>query len=444
MKIGIIGCGFSFDRYMETWGKHPRLEIAGVADLNPARLDAVSRFYKLRAYESNEAMLADSEIDIIANFTSIPSHYPVIKAALEAGKHVYSEKPLTTALGQARKLFALAEAKGLYLSCAPSNALGDTSQTMWKAVEDGAVGDVRIVYAEFDDNLIYLMSPATLRSRSGAPWPYLHEYEMGCTWEHVGYHLTWMCAMFGPVESVTAFSKCTLPDKTDQPLDPPDTPDFSVACLNFQSGVVGRVTCSIGAPYDQRMRIIGNKGMLTADTYNHYQCPVYLDPYSKLSLKARLSISVRTNTILQRLLGVGGRRLKLVHNVPPGADRIIDTNGPRWSLKAWLDRLYNREVGQQDKCLGIAELADAIRTGRQPFPAHDFIYHITELTLAIQGAGTKSQTHVLKSSFKPVALPDQTRQHAPDYLEATQARYIDRIIEGTFNLIRSFRMPNTP
>ncbi|WP_089721091.1 Gfo/Idh/MocA family protein [Candidatus Entotheonella palauensis] len=181
MKIGIIGCGFSFDRYMETVGKHPRLDIAGVADLNPARLDQVSRFYNLRPYESNEAMLADPEIDIIANFTSIPSHYPVIKAALEAGKHVYSEKPLTMELGQTRELLALAESKGLHLSCAPSNALGDTSQTMWKAVEDGAVGDVRLIYAEFDDNLIYLMSPEKIRSRSGAPWPYIHEYEMG--WE---------------------------------------------------------------------------------------------------------------------------------------------------------------------------------------------------------------------------------------------------------------------
>ncbi|ETW97968.1 MAG: hypothetical protein ETSY1_20640, partial [Candidatus Entotheonella factor] len=266
---------------------------------------------------------------------------------------------------------------------------------------------------------------------------------MGCTWEHVGYHLTWMCAMFGPVESVTAFSKCTIPDKTEQPLNPPDAPDFSVACLNFRSGVVGRVTCSIGAPYDHRMRIIGNKGMLTADTYFHYQCPVYLEHYTKLSIKARLSITVRTHTFLQRLFGVGGRRLKLVRNLPPGADRIIDTGGPRWSLKAWINRLQSREVGQQDKCLGIAELADAIHHGRQPFPPPDFIYHITELTLAIQGAGTKSQTHVLESSFNPIALPEQTRKHAPNYLEAAKPRAIDRLAEGVLDRLRSFRMSNT-
>ena len=57
----------------------------------------------------------------------------------------------------------------------------------------------------------------------------------------------------------------TIPDKTDRALSPPDTPDFSIACLDFVSGVVGRVTCSIAAPYDHRMRIIGNRGMVHAD-----------------------------------------------------------------------------------------------------------------------------------------------------------------------------------
>jgi predicted dehydrogenase len=429
MKIGIIGCGFVFDVYMGTWAKHPRLEIAGVTDRDRARVAAVGRHYALRGYDSNEALLADPKVDIVANFTSIESHYEVTKAALEAGKHVYSEKPLTSDLNRARELMALAESKGLHLSCAPSNALGDTSQTMWKAVEDGAIGEVRLVYAEFDDNPIYLMSPEGWRSPSGAPWPYLHEFEMGCTWEHVGYHLSWMCAMFGPVESVTAFSKQVLPDKTDKPLNPPDTPDFSVACLNFKSGVVGRITCSIGAPQDHRMRIIGNRGELSADTYRHYQCPVRLEPFTKLSMHARKSITVRHSPFLQWLTGSGGRRIPLVRNVPPGAERIIDTGGSRWSPKAWIGRIKRREFGQQDKCLGLAELADAITTGRQPFPSHDFTLHLTELTLVIQGAGTNSNTHIMETSFAPVALPQATRDNAPNYLEATRPRLLDRFVE---------------
>lgn len=423
MKIGIIGCGYVFDHYMSTWGRHPDLIIKGVADLDAARLGVATRAYGLQAYGSTEALLADPEIEIICNFTSIEAHYEVTKAALEAGKHVYSEKPLTPSLAEARELFALAESKGLRLSCAPSNALGDTSQTMWKAVRDGAVGDVRIVYAEFDDNVIYLMKPETWRSRTGAPWPYLHEYEQGCTYEHVGYHLTWLCAIFGPVESVTAFSKQAIPDKTDQHLAPADTPDFSVACLNFRSGVVGRVTCSIGVPYDHRMRIVGNTGMLTADTYRSYRCPVYLERFTQLTLNARKAMSVRRNSILQWIFGIGGRKLRLLKNYPQAQPVKW------WKPKAALNALKRAELGQQDKTLGISELAHAIREGRPSFPPHDFSLHLTELTIAIQGAGMNSGAQKLTTSFEPVRPRAETLSSPLSYADAGKPSALVRMID---------------
>jgi predicted dehydrogenase len=430
LKIGVIGCGYVFDHYMATWGRHPGLILKGVADIDAARRDTVARAYGLHAYASNEALLADPEITIVANFTSIESHYEVTRAALLADKHVYSEKPLVPDFEQARELFALAEARGLRLSCAPSNAMSDTTQTMWKAVRDGAVGEVRIVYAEFDDNVIYKMYPETWRSRTGTPWPYLHEYEQGCTYEHVGYHLTWLCAIFGPVESVTAFSKQTLPDKTDKPLNPPDTPDFSVACLNFRSGVVARVTCSIGVPYDHRMRIVGNEGVLTADTYRHYQCPVYLERFNQLTLNARKAVSVRTNSLLQRIFGIGGRRLKLLRSPPPGAGGVDTLPKVRWwSPGDQLKAFRRRELGQQDKTIGIAELADALRTGRSSFPSHAFTLHLTELTIAIQGAGTSAAAYRLQTTFDPIEPRPETLASRVNYATAGKPSMIERIID---------------
>lgn len=434
MKIGVIGCGYVFDTYMSTWARHPKLALHGIADRDPARAETVSTRYGLRRYATNAELLADPEIDIVVNLTSIDSHAEVTRDALVAGKHVYSEKPLTLDLDAARALVALAAEKGLTLSCAPSNALGDTTQTMWRAVLDGVVGNVRLIYAELDDNPIYLMEPEVWRSPSGAPWPVQHEYEAGCTIEHVGYNLAWLCAIFGPVASVTAFSKFTVPDKTPLPLDPHDTPDFSVACLDFASGVTARVTCSISAPWDHRMRIIGDKGMLTADTYRHYRCPVYLERFTKLSMNARKSYSVRTNSFLQWIFRVGGRRLKLVRNAPPGADgRIVATGGPWWSPRAALNRLKRSELGQQDKCIGIAELADAIETGRPVFPGADFMLHLTELTLAIQNAGPRGAAHVLTTDFAPVAPRPETLRAQVDYRAALRiplmARLADRILD---------------
>lgn len=430
MKFGIIGCGYVFDHYMSTLARHPGLELAGIADIDPDRLHKAARFFGLKAYDSVEALLADPDITIVANFTSIEAHYDVTRAAMEAGKHVYSEKPLVTDMDQAHALFDLAAQKGLHLSCAPSNALGPTSQTMWKATQDGAAGRVRMVYAEFDDNPIYLMSPEGWRSRSGAPWPYLHEYEAGCTWEHVGYHLTWMCAIFGPVRAVTAFSKVTVPDKTDQPLHPADTPDFSVACLDFKSGVVGRVTCSIAAPYDHRMRIIGDRGMIHADTYRHYECPVMVEPFSKLNMNARKARSVRTRSWLGALFGVGGRAVPLIRTAPPGAAQRVTTNGRWWHPGDLIKRWKRSELGQQDKMIGIAELADAVTTGRTPFPSPDFTLHLTELTLAIQAAGADGLTKTLDTRFDPVALPDRSARTGVDYSVYARDGWLARAAEG--------------
>lgn len=409
MKIGVIGCGYVFDHYMTTIARHPGIELAGVADRNMDRARAVGAYYELKVYEDSAALLADTEIGIVANFTSIESHFEVSKAALEAGKHVYSEKPLTMTLAEAEALAALAAEKGLRLSSAPSNALSPTVQTLWKAVEDGVVGDVRMVYAEFDDNPVYLMRPETWASRSGAPWPYLHEYEMGCTWEHVGYHLTWICAIFGPVRHVTSFSKMTLPDKTDLPLDPADTPDFSVACLDFENGVVARITCSIAAPTDHRMRIIGNEGVLSADTYRDYRAPVMLEPYAEKTLKARNLRFLRDHPQLGRVLGMGGRRLPLVETPAPGS---IEVKYPEGNF---LQRWKAGQRGEQDKSIGLAELADAIRTGRPHFPPADFTLHLTELTHLIQGAGPDGQSQALKTRFEPLRLPERTGNAAPDY-----------------------------
>ena len=397
MKVGVIGCGYVFDHYMATWGRHPILELAGVADRDPARTAAVARHYGVRVYDDVAAMLADPEVEMVVNLTSIDSHREVVSAALEAGKHVYTEKPVTEDAQTARDLYALAEARGLHLAAAPCNVMSDTVQTLWRAVRDGAVGKVRLVYAEFDDNPIYLMKPEGWRSRSGAPWPWKDEYEHGCTVEHAGYHLTWLVAMFGPVARVTAFSKATVPDKAEG-LAPPDSADFSVACLDFESGVTARLTCSIVAPYDQRMRVIGDAGELWTDTYRHYVNPVFLERFTQVSLNARKARWVRQSPVLQRLFGVGGRRVPLIRRPwDPDAER------PAGGLKGLIRRFRKDQLGEQDKCLGVAELARAIESGGpNPLPP-DFCLHVNELTLAIHRAGTEGRPIRLETGCAPLA-----------------------------------------
>lgn len=428
-NIAIIGCGYVFDHYMTTIAAHPELQITGVYDIDPERAAVVTARYDLDLYPDLDSLLADPNVELVVNLTSIESHYDVTRRLLEAGKHVYCEKPVTTDLDQSRKLFNLAAERSLILSAAPSNIFSDSVQTMWKVLRDGAIGRPLLVYAEFDDNPIYLMKPEGWRSRTGAPWPYLHEYEQGCTFEHVGYHLVWICAMLGPAVSVTAFSSVVIPHKTDRPLEPSDTPDFSVACLLFASGAVARITCSIAAPADHRMRVIGDEGELTSDTYRHYQSPVTLERFSALSLNARKVRSVRVQPLLGRMFGVGGRRLKLICHSKSHATMQDYSTGATSFARRIVNRIKRREVGAQDKMLGVAETARAIRD-RRPNPlSPDFLLHINELTLAIQRSGKRGANYIPVTTFEPLQPMDSTLASKDDYRAMFRPTWLERHTE---------------
>ena len=426
MKAGIVGCGYVFDHYMASWSRHPILELAGVTDLKQERTDAVAQMYGVHVYANLDAMLADPDVQLVINLTSIDSHEAVIRAALEAGKHVYTEKPVTEDPNVTQALFALAQKKKLQLAAAPCNIFSNTIATMRRAIADGIVGTPRLVYAEFDDNPVYLMHPEGWRSRSGAPWPWKDEYEHGCTVEHAGYYLTWLVAMFGPVARVTAFSKATVLDKSQEPLSPPDAADFSVACLDFASGVTARLTMSIVAPYDQRMRVIGDRGELWTDTYRHFDNPVRLERFTQLSLNARKMRAVRSSGLLRWLSGVGGSRVKLIRR-PADPDAPPRPHGPA----AWFRRFKRSQTGAQDKCLGPALLAKAIEQGTpSPLPA-DFCMHVNEITMAMHRAGVEGQPIQLNTTCEPPPLEafatEADRSHAYPR-ESKLAKLANRLI----------------
>ena len=101
MNIGVVGCGFVADYYISTLAAYPQLGIVGVTDRDPDRAARFSAFHKLPKFDSLESLLADERVEMVLNLTNPGSHYEVTKACLEAGKHVYSEKPLAMNMDQA-------------------------------------------------------------------------------------------------------------------------------------------------------------------------------------------------------------------------------------------------------------------------------------------------------------------------------------------------------
>lgn len=401
MNLAIVGCGFVFDIYMRTFAAHPELKVSGVFDRNAERIRAVSSHYGFRAYATLDELLSDAEVEAVVNLTSIDSHFEVSRAALEAGKHVYSEKPLTKSIEESRELFRIAEERGVRLYAAPSNIFSDSVRTIFQAVERGAIGKPLLVYAELDDNPIHLMGFDRVASPTGAPWPLRDEILEGCTYEHLGYHLVWICGLLGPAVSVTAFSSELIERKTADLPSFVGTPDYSVANLQFASGAVARITCSVVAPRDHRMRVIGREGELRTDGYRQYRAPVFLERFSARSLNARKLRTLRVHNSLGRLFGVGGRRLKLTRNWKSAA--VEGGHMVKPSIKQRLvEAVRRREVYAQDKFVGVAEMVREIRAGEPQYLSPEFLLHLNELTLLVQGAGPGGMAASPETTFEPL------------------------------------------
>lgn len=426
MNIAIVGCGFVFDIYMRTILAHPEINVKGVYDLNEERTRCVHQYYGFSVYNTYDELLADSNVDTVVNLTSIGSHFEVSKRALEAGKHVYSEKPLTKRLEESAELFELARQHRVRLYAAPCNIFSDTVRTIFKLVRDGAIGKPVLIYAELDDSPIHLMGFEGVKSPTGAPWPLEEELKEGCTYEHLGYHLVWICGLLGPATSVTAFSSELTENKTASLPSKVGTPDYSVACLNFVNGATARITCSFVAPRDHRLRVIGREGEVVSDSYRHYRSPVYLERYSKLSLNARKFRTLRAHPILGRLFGIGGHKVELVRNwksvaVEKGQQTRLSF---RRKVIEWVRR---REIYAQDKFAGIAEMAEDLRRGRPQYLTPDFIMHISELTLLVHGAGPEGLAVRPHTTFEPLGPIPGTMSRVASYHSIARLGILERI-----------------
>lgn len=366
-KLLIVGTGYVADLYLRSLKLYPEVEIVGCYDRDAERLAQFCAHWSLPAVDTLETLLArGAPGDILINLTNPASHYEISRVGLEAGFHVYSEKPFAMQMDQAKALTELAASRDLQLASAPCSFLGEAPQTIWAGLREEVIGPVRLVYAEMDDDFI---SQAPFRkwfSESGAPWPAKDEFEVGCTLEHAGYYLAWLLPMFGPVRTVVAAS-AGLADKSDVTLDA--APDFSVGTLFFESGVVARLTCSILAVHNHELRIIGDKGVIEMNECWNNAAPVRMR--KRFALRRRL-----VNAPI-------ARRLKLM--------------GPTHA------KLGRKGAAAMNFALGVVEMRDAILQHRPCRLSTSLSLHMNEVTLALQNAGEHGGSVTMETRFEPVA-----------------------------------------
>ncbi|MCI7020592.1 MAG: Gfo/Idh/MocA family oxidoreductase [Eubacteriales bacterium] len=277
-QVGIVGCGMISEIYIQNIQTlfSDALAVRGVFDQNQENVRRRAEQFALPCrYSTMEQMLQDPLIDIVLDLCPPAAHYSVNRQALEAGKHVYSEKPLAATFDQGQHLVELARQKGVRLGCSPDVPLGSMIQTARKLVEDGAIG--RVVGATA--NLIkqgvetWHPNPNFLYQPGGGPL-----MDMG------PYYLTALLHIVGPFASVSAMDAISFPTRriTSEPhygeIIQVNVPTYVNALLQFTSGALATFTATFDVwnsklPY---LEIYGETGSILVSDPNRFGGPVML------------------------------------------------------------------------------------------------------------------------------------------------------------------------
>ena len=258
----VIGCGAISDIYLTnltTRFSGIRVKYCCAAHFENAQKKALQYGLTPATYDR---ILGDREVELVVVLTPAPSHYELIKQALLAGKHVYTEKTMTVDPAQARELVDLAQGKGLYLGAAPDTFLGAALQKAGEVLQSGTIGQV----TGFD---VYVNRSL---DRMTCLYPFLRLPGGGICYDYGVYHITALAYLLGPVKEVFGIveNRKSLRTGTVE-----GTADFGrtyayeneaqvTAILRMESGVTGTLTLNgESIPQDLRhFRIYGEFGVL--------------------------------------------------------------------------------------------------------------------------------------------------------------------------------------
>ena len=260
MRVGVMGCGVISRAYVENAGAFDSYEIVACADLDRAQAKALGKASGLAVVGVDE-LTCDPSIDVILNLTPPLVHAAVTRGALQAGKHVYTEKPLATDAAEAAELAGEAERLGLRIGCAPDIFLGSAYQAGRSAIDEGAIGRPLSVSAAMlvGGQETWHPNPDIFYTDGAGPL-----FDMG------PYYLTAIVSLLGPIQRVAGFA-ATRPFERTIEIGPrrgerftATTPTHTSATMQLADGVTANLIASFEArdQYICDVAIYGTEGVL--------------------------------------------------------------------------------------------------------------------------------------------------------------------------------------
>jgi len=338
-KIGFIGCGNISDVYVRVAQSFDVLDVIACADRHIERAQALAAKYNVPRAYLPDALLADPEIEIVVNLTPPAAHGEIALAALEAGKSIYNEKPLTITREDAQRILALAAQKGLHVGCAPDTFLGAGLQTCRKLLDEGAIGDP-------------VAASAFMLSRGPEAWhpnpDFFYQPGAGPLFDVGPYYLTALVALLGPVCRVSGATRISFAErvvgsgpKRGEKITV-RTPTHISGLLDFASGPVATLITSFDVWQSSlpRIEIYGSQGTLSLPDPNTFGGPVRLW---------------------------------------------------RASTQVWEEVPLIEGYTENTRSLGVADMARAIQDGRPLRASGELSYHVLDLMHAIHEASDEGR-----------------------------------------------------
>ena len=271
-RVALIGCGMISKTYLTNLKSYDAVELVGCSDIVEERAAQRAEQFGIRKM-TNEEILRDPTIEWVVNTTYPLSHYEVARAALEAGKNVYTEKMVCETVAQMDELMALAAERNLFFGGAPDTFLGGGAQLARVLLDSGLLGKPTMVSA--------FLSRSYHHERF-----YQGDYKRFAFCRHGGiifdmgaYYLSELVFLLGGIAAVTGFSEIRDPDRTYSHPNCPlygtpmtvETPNNVTGSLLFANGVMGQITMtSEGGCTSNRFVIHCTDGMIDLGDPNEY------------------------------------------------------------------------------------------------------------------------------------------------------------------------------
>ncbi len=356
--VGIIGAGMISEAYLTNLLKCPDVRVLVIGDIDPDRARMKATGYDV-AWGTPDDVLGHPDVELVVNITIPQSHTEVSMAAVGAGKHVWSEKPLTTKRETARALLYAAEHAGLLIGVAPDTGYGPGLQTARRVIARGDIGtplsaQTAVQYPGPD---LFHPNPEFLFAAGAGPL-----FDIG------PYYLTTLVHFFGSFTHVAAVGSTGHKTRTIG-TGPRAGAEFGVsvpthvsAIAQFAGGAVSQSLISFDSPLSRiQFEVIGTEATLSVPDPNTFGGTVRITP--KIGREA------------------------------------IETE-PVWTEVAGEEERFGRGAG-------VVDLARCIRTGGTPIASGAVGFHVLDVMASMAESITSHEAVAIRSTVDLVPmLPD--------------------------------------